>query len=125
MIMINLNWKYESWKQKLKALSQKKCHGMNVDPKKSELSEMKDLLIKLNERIERLEKEKHEHNSSAYTGRDLSRSQRRCFSKTSGRGQGSQRSRSYKPQRPQGSHNFLPKCFNCGHKGHIARLCPN
>ncbi|KAH3890434.1 hypothetical protein DPMN_014515 [Dreissena polymorpha] len=103
----------------------KKCHAMNVAPKKSELSEVKDLLIKLNERTGRLEKEKHEHNSSAYAGRDFSRSQRRGFSRPPGRGQGSQRGRSNEPLTPTRQLQFLASCFNCGRKGHIARLCPN
>lgn len=91
----------------------------------SELSEVKELLKKLNDRIDKIEKNKEEDSSKRpqnsqykYSGKG------RQFSYKSGdidrsRGRG-------KYTRPTGRGTFMPNpnCFTCNEKGHLARDCP-
>lgn len=123
----------------------KKCHAINPEKPKSELSEVKDLLLKLNERVGRLESEKKEdsqsepyrggfyrgyrrgdhrgygrddHGQGGYSGNYRGRG---SFHNSNPRGRGN-----YMPQRPLATNTFRPEqiCYNCGYKGHIAKNCP-
>lgn len=118
-----------------------KCSAATKIEQKSELGEVKELLQKMNARIEKLEKEKEQnterqqqqqygssyqqqqHYDSSYQQRGLNRGFRRNY-----RGNNGDRGRSrgaYQPTRPTGTQNMQPTCYNCNKKGHIARNCPN
>ena len=110
----------------LKATDGKQCHAIMTDKKPSEMSEVKDLLQKLNERIERLEKQQNEMRSNPgfESNRPFRGRQRSQFrQKTNGRGQ--DKGTPNKDRRPLGSQNFLPTCFGCQGKGHMIKDCPN
>ena len=90
---------------------------------------MKELLQKLNKRIDRLEKEKETATLHINTQRDdrsyiRYRGNYRGRGMTRGRGDSSMGRRDYRTRRPTGSGTMQPTCFNCGTKGHIARNCP-
>ena len=113
-----------------------KCQAVNQKP--SEMQEVKDLLTKMNEKINALE-EKQEQQQQQYTpytsyrGRGQYRGPRHHrgdYNRGSyqrGRGQ-------YRPTRPTGSSTFRPAapytqqkkftCYSCGGENHIARNCP-
>ena len=102
----------------------------------SESTEMKDLLTKLSNRIDNLEKEKHEwfqHPSQQsyrsydtpggrYVNRGFRGNSRGLERPGFRRGRGAMGPRL---TRPTGSNTFMPTCYNCGGRGHIARRCPN
>ena len=109
-----------------------KCSALiDKDKKeKSELIEIKELLKKLNDRIDKLEEEKtsNKYLNSSYSGQGES-----GYLKHRGmfRGRGRYRGRydnrnrgGYRPRRPIGFSTMQPTCFNCGVKGHIASNCP-
>ena len=72
-----------------------------------DMTEVKDLLKKLIERIEKLEKEKE------------ASQQQRQQQQYRGRGRGN-----YQLQRPIAGQNFQPTCWSCNEKGHLQRNCP-
>lgn len=112
--------------------SKKKCHAaVNVDKEKSEMTEIKELLQKLNSRIDRLEQDKEERNTNQYDtyyrgNRAERRGSFRNRSQDQNRGYGGNRMRrGYQPTRQTGTNTMTPTCFQCGNKGHFARNCPN
>lgn len=116
-----------------------KCSAATKIEQKSELGEVKELLQKMNARIEKLEKDKEQntqqqqhslgyqqqqqHYDSSYQRRGFNTGYRRNFrGNTMDRGKGRG---TYQPTRPTGAQNMQPTCYNCNKKGHIARNCPN
>lgn len=119
-----------------------KCKAAQKVEDKSELSEVKELLLKMNARIETLEKQKEESqhrqqqrgNYRDGRGRGRGRGQYRGRGQSRGRGQGN-----YTPDRPTATSTFRPSnygkesdqkydhstrtCYSCGKEGHIARNC--
>lgn len=108
---------------------------------KSEFMEVKELLTKMNSRIEILDKEKEQNHSQFFrTYRGSYRGQGRG---NRDRGENHQRGTgrgSYQPTRPYGRETFKPKtdrtnpregnfdqsqkqCYKCGKFGHIDRNC--
>ena len=89
----------------------------------SEMTEIKQLLTKLNERIEKLEnsqKEKEQTQQNFYRGRG------RGYRGYRGRGQGYRGRGNYnQQQRPLANQTFQPTCYLCNNKGHIQRNCPS
>ncbi|KAL4226330.1 hypothetical protein ACF0H5_014313 [Mactra antiquata] len=88
----------------------RKCAPIvNNSKQDNNLAEVKDLLKKLNERIDQIEKEKEEmkeqYQYRTYRGSFRSRG----------------RSRGY---RGRGSRNSKLECYNCHEEGHIAKYCP-
>ena len=83
---------------------------------KSELTEVKELLKKMNERLERLENEKTEPRNHPQT--PPSEYYR-------GRGQSQYRGRGGRGnfRRPTGYNTMQPRCFNCNRPGHFIRDC--
>jgi len=77
-----------------------------------EMQEMKELLRKMNARIEDLESEKRETGFKIQVrgqGVDMGR----------GRGRGN-----YRPSRPLSRDTFVPTCFFCNRRGHVRTNCP-
>ena len=102
--------------------SRKTCKpAVIVDTQSREMTEVKKLLEKLNNRIDNLEKEREERNTQPnqgfYRGRGRGGGYR-------GRIQGNEGRGNYQQQRPLGNQNFQPTCYNCNQKGHIQRNCP-
>ena len=93
-----------------------------TDMHTKEMGEVKELLKKLNERIDRLEKEKADSQSQQgfNTGRGRGYRGRGRGFRGRGRGRGE-----YKPQRPISGQNFIPTCWTCNQKGHLQRDCPS
>ena len=96
--------------------------AVTVDTHTKEMGEVKELLKRLNERIDRLEKEKvGGHNQQGFnTGRGRGYRGRGRGFRGRGRGRGE-----YKPQRPISGQNFAPTCWTCNQKGHLQRDCPS
>lgn len=102
---------------------------MKAEPEKNELSEMKALLLQLNERMMRMEKDKESKKdfegqdsgySYGYRGRGFSRGYGENRGTFRGRGRGD-----FKLQRPTSTGTFKPKgCYHCGENGHIISFCP-
>ena len=106
----------------------KQCHTITTDKKPSEMAEVKDLLQKLNERIDRLEKQQSEMKpNQGFGGNRPSRGFRRLQNRstTNYRGRGQEKDASNRDRRPLGSQTFAPTCYCCKGKGHIAKDCPN
>ena len=99
-----------------------------VTPETSEINEIKNLLKKLNERIDKIENEKsgkYEHvQYRPYTSRGERRGQ---FYPNRGerRGFRSQVGRNFRPSRPTSSFTFARSCHKCGQTGHFQAQCPN
>ena len=84
------------------------------------MTEVKELLKKLNDRIDKLEKEKTEATHQlGFRGRGRGFRGSRGF-RGRGRGRGN-----YQPQRPVGSNTFQPTCWTCNQRGHLQRDCPS
>jgi hypothetical protein len=122
-----------------------KCQAINKPEKpegKSELTEVKELLEKMNERIKKLEEEKDQ----TYTDRNQWQYNRgfnrgRGFRGRGNNQRGNRGRGSFRPRRPTGSNTFKPantnensqqnfdayvdtrKCYQCGQEGHIAKYC--
>ena len=112
----------------LKSTEGKQCHAITTDKKPSEMTEVKDLLQKLNERIDRLEKQQREMrpNEACNNIRSSRGGKRPQFrQKTNNKVKGQDQGTSNRGHRPFGSQNFLPTCFGCNGKGHMIRDCPN
>lgn len=112
-----------------------KCQAVNQKP--SEMEEVKDLLKKMNEKINTLEEQRfQQQQDTSYRGRGGYRGPRHyrgaysrgSFQSYRGRGQ-------YRPTRPTGTATFRPtapynqrqnkfSCYSCGGENHIARNCP-
>ena len=110
----------------------KKASKAAVQPEKSEMSEIKQLLKQMNERIDIIEKDKQQQQQPYYYPRDQgfrgsfrgsfggrSRGRGSGFAAPPPRGRGE-----YKPSRPVGRRMFEPTCYYCNEKGHIQRNCP-
>ena len=126
-----------------------RCQAANKVEESSELNQVKTLLEKMNERIEKLEKEKEDrqshasggyfrnnYNDQGYRGRGQAQEYNR------GRGQGYQGGRgrgfydqdsstvrgghgNYAPRRPLAATTFKPRCHRCNSEQHLIRNCPN
>ena len=120
-----------------------KCQAATNIEEKSELNQIKTLLEKMNNRIEKLENEKEDrtsagrnyHSESNYRGYgwrgyNRGRGQGRGFQGGRGRGYSDQQGATghgrgtYTPRRPFGS-PFKPKCHRCKSEDHFIRNCPN
>ena len=114
-----------------------KCNAViNKDNKeKSDIAEVKEVLQKINQRVDKLEKEKEQATNSydysystcktfgrGYRGNGRFRSDLRGRGKNRGRGGGRG---DYHPSRPTGTNIMQPTCYKGEEKGHIARNCPN
>lgn len=107
------------------------AQAMINKPEKSELSEVKDLLKQMNERIQKLELDK-EQNIDSQRGGYSFRGRRHFRGRFSQSGQPRGRG-TYQPTRPTGTHTFRPqgyrasppplRCYNCNKEGHIAKFC--
>lgn len=109
-----------------------KCQVATQDSQKTDMMEVKNLLKKLNDRIDKLENNQGKFEQPQpyrfprpYRGRG-----RGDFSGARGRGH-------FQPRRPTGTNTFRPRnqhaseqfqdlrtCFKCNRQGHIARFCP-
>lgn len=106
-----------------------KCQMAAKKEEKSDMSEVKDILQEMNDRIKKLETQKEsEHQYRPYIprGRGTQGSQRGYSFRGQGpfRGQGRGRG-SYVPVRPIASTSFQPRyCYICNEPDHLARDCP-
>ena len=101
---------------------QKKTCKASVTPDlhSKEMTEVKELLTKLNDRIDKLEKEKTgQSQQQGFRGRGRGFRGFRGF-RSRGRGRGN-----YQPQRPVASSSFQPTCWTCNQRGHLQRDCPS
>ena len=101
--------------------------AVTIDSHTKDITEIKDLLMKLNERMDKFEKEKETEitqqnqgfwnnnrgKGRGYRGRNRGRGFR-------GRGRGD-----FRQQRPISSQNFQPTCWTCNERGHVQRNCPS
>jgi hypothetical protein len=99
--------------------------AVNVEKKEvNEMGEVKELIKKLHERMDVLEKERsqprYDTNPSRYWmgGRRFNRGRGTSPGLFRGRGRGE-----YRPQRPTSGMTFTPTCYFCGGKGHLQRNC--
>ncbi|KAH3821774.1 hypothetical protein DPMN_123542 [Dreissena polymorpha] len=94
-----------------------------------EMNEVMSQLKKLNERIDRLKREKVTGQSDNLYIPFISRGARRG-QQDHGRGfrpeqRGFREGTRRGPSRPMSSTTFMPTCYHCKQRGHIARKCPN
>lgn len=100
------------------------------DKENSELGEVKDLLMALNDRIQKLEEsQKSGSTPEAQYMPQVSSGFKRPY-RGGLRGRGNQSFRhggreAYKPSRPIVSNTFSPTCWKCNRKGHVQSNCPN
>ena len=107
----------------LTSTSQDPCHAqVNIEKKPSELGEVKELLQKLNDRIEKIEKQQEDMKQSQgqFRQRKFRRQKQGGNYRQDGHSQVGDRK-----QRPLGSMTFTPTCFGCNGKGHMVKDCPN
>jgi hypothetical protein len=109
----------------------KTCHAAQYRDKKEEKSDMeqlKDIVMQLHNKIDQLQKEKdtekqqqqqQQQQGTYYGGRRGFRGRGRFRGNRGGRSRGE-----YKPNRPLASQTFQGLCFICNEKGHMARDCP-
>ncbi|KAH3872783.1 hypothetical protein DPMN_036006 [Dreissena polymorpha] len=122
---------YDEFKRELRKIEtelkepvkeQKSCKAaVNITPEaNNDLSEMKTLLLQLNERIEQLEKEKGNPRNTNHSRYPLgSRGNYRGRLSTANRGRGT-----YMPSRPTAGTSFQGTCYICNQTGHTMRTCP-
>ena len=112
--------------------SSTKCQAVNQKP--SEMQEVKDLLKKMNEKINALEEQRDQQHYTPYRGGGSYRGPRH-FRGAYNRGSYQRGRGQYRPTRPTGKDTFKPAdsysqqqnnfvCYNCGGANHIARNCP-
>ena len=103
------------------------CHAnVNVEKKPSELDEVKGLLLKINERIDKLEKQQEDikQGQESYRG-NLSGNRYRSNNRDKYQHKQEHNDTNQGHRRPLGSQNFQPTCFGCDGKGHMIKDCPN
>ena len=93
---------------------------------KEQTSEVKELLLTINDRIDRLEKTQSQITSTEPANpssgqRKRWRGRNRWKSGNRGRGRNQQNKNS---QQPSADNTFTPLCFICNKKGHVQRNCP-
>lgn len=103
----------------------KRCNvAANLEKKEtSEMSEVKDLLKKLNDRIDNIEKEKKQ-DQHQYNYNRFPRGYRGSWRGSNYRGYRGRGRNDVRPARPIGTNTFQPTCYNCNEKGHLSRNCP-
>ena len=108
---------------KEETVERKPCKPIvQTEPKKEEMSELSNLLRKLNDKIDKLGSQqeagsyRNGDNRRYFGGRRFSRGDSYRGAQ-GGRGQ-------YQVQRPVASRTFQPTCYSCGEKGHMPRQCP-
>lgn len=104
-----------------------KCNAaVNFERKETtEMTEVKELLKKLNDRIDTIEnKQEHNNNSTNYRGYYRGPRHYRGTRNNSYRGRGFSSYRgTYTTRRPTGTNTMQPFCYNCKGRGHQARDC--
>lgn len=110
------------------------AQATNMKTEKSEMGEVRDLLKKMNHRIDELENKLEPAQASTSVGRGefgygskrgnySYGSHRGGYNRGHWRGRGQARGQG-RPSRPLGSETFKPKCYKCDEVGHIKRDCP-
>ncbi|XP_053390712.1 uncharacterized protein LOC128553555 [Mercenaria mercenaria] len=117
----------------------KPCKPAVIQPEKNDMTEVKDLLKKLNERVHKLEEQKN-NNEETFLERGAqyrpynSRGTRwngsnRGFTRYNNRGYNNRGNRGgrgdYTPSRPTANTTFSPTCYRCNKRGHYQYNCPN
>lgn len=107
----------------------KPCHAAQSTAKeneKSEITELKEILKQLNEKIDQMQKEREMENQNKFErptygigGRKYYRGFNSNFRMNCGQGQGD-----YRPRRPVGTTTFRGACHRCNQRGHMAKDCP-